>query len=312
MSMSGLFPQQFKTEERLVYISAGGETYPLHSPPWRVVLQEEGFGVPPIEYVVDRAPFQHGDTVRSFYLGPRPIQLVVLHNFCSRAEYWQGRNDLIDILRPTIGEEPPRPGTLVYYMSGGKRRALNILLDSGPGFVPSEGGWREWSFTEALRFTAHDPVWFDPAARSQTLLYVTPATELVFPATFPIFFSETAGLVNSVFYNGTWLEYPVIHVTGPVTGFTVTNLATGMKLGLTQPVLEDYTVTFDLRGIKTVTGSDGVNWSNAVSADSNLTSFALVPSPAVPAGVNEFLLGGTGTDNRTRVVVEYFERYMGI
>jgi len=197
-------------------------------------------------------------------------------------------------------------------MSGGKRRALNVLLDSGPGFAPPEGGWREWSFTEALRFTAHDPVWYDPTRRSQTLMYVTPQTELVFPATFPIFFSETAGLRNMVFYSGTWQEYPIIIVHGPVTGFTLTNLATGMMLGLTEPVPADYYVVFNLKGIKTVTGSDGANWSNAVSPESNLTSFALVPSPAVPAGVNEFLLGGTGTDNRTRVVVEYFERYMGI
>jgi hypothetical protein len=297
--------------ETMIYKSGDGRVYPLHVPPQRVVMQEEGFGMPPIEYVTDRAPFQHGDSLRSFYLAPRTIQLVILHNFCSRAEYWVGRNNLLNVLRPIMHPEPPPPGQLLYHMAGGLQRALDVYIESGPGYTPQEG-WREWSFTEALRFVAHDPTWYDPRMRSQVLLPTNPTTDLVFPITFPIVFSETAGSKSYIMYPGTFATYPTVSITGPIIGFELENTTVGAKLGLIENVPEGYTVTFVLHGLKTVTGSDGQNWLNRVSADSDLTTFALWPNPSAPDSVNEFHIGGTGTNAQTRVVVSYYERYIGI
>jgi hypothetical protein len=297
--------------ERLVYIRRDGLTYPLHAPPWRAVLSHEGFGTPPIDYVADRSPFQHGDTVRSFFLTPRSIQLIVLHNFCSRAEYWQGREDILDLLRPGFGTDPVQAGKLLYYLPGKKKRQIDVLIESGPGFTPQEG-WREWSFTEALRFVAHDPTWYDPDAYAETLLYHAPALNLIFPITFPIVFDETAGIRTFVVYKGTWISYPSIDVVGPVTGFNLVNLVTGTNIGLSAPVPDGVTVTFNLQGIKTVTGTDGQNWLNRVTPDSDLSAFALVPPPFAPEGVNEFSLSGTGTSPHSRVVVRYNDRYFGI
>ena len=302
----------FHGEERIFYVSPEGVRYNLHVPPYRVVLSEEGFGTPPLEYVTDRAPFQHGDVVRSFFVGPRPIQLVVLHNFCSRAEYWQGREDFLNMVRPRMGEQAPVPGKLLYYLSGKKRRQIDVFLDSGPGFTPPESGWREWTFTEAIRFTAHDPSWYDPAINAQTLLYYEPALNLIFPITFPIVFDETAGIQLFIDYEGTWLVYPVVDVIGPVTGFTLTNQIDGNTIGLADPVPEDYTVTFDLRGSKVVTGSDGANWIPSVTADSDLTNFSIIPAPRAPGGRNPMALSGTGTNAQSRVVVKWYTRYFGI
>ena len=180
----------FRSEERLVYIRPDGVKYTLHAPPWRAVLSEEGFGTPPLEYVVDRAPFQHGDTVRTFTAGPRPIQLVIIHNFCSRADYWTGREEFLNAVKPQVGAAPPMPGKLLYYLSGRKKRQIDVLLESGPGFVQPEGGWREWSFTEAIRFVAHDPAWYDPTVNLTTFVFPTSQQQLVFPITFPIFSSS--------------------------------------------------------------------------------------------------------------------------
>lgn len=299
------------TGERLVYIRRDGVVYPLHAPPWRAVLSEEGLGTPPIEYVADRAPFQHGDTVRSFFLTPRAIQLVVLHNFCSRDEYWTGRQEFLDLVRPGFGTNPVEAGKLLYYLPGHRKRQIDVLIDSGPGFTPQDG-WREWTFTEAIRFTAHDPTWYDPDGYAQSLLYHAPALNLIFPITFPIVFDETAGIASFVIYRGTWISYPIVDVVGPVTGFNLTNLITGTNLGLSAPVPAGYTVTFNLQGIKTVTGSDGENWLNRVTPDSDLSGFALVPSPLAPDGVNNMSLSGTGTSAASNVIIRYNDRYFGI
>lgn len=299
-------------EERLVYIRHDGVRYLLHAPPWRAVLSEEGFGTPPLEYVTDRAPFQHGDTVRSVFLGPRPVQLVVTHNFCSRADYWTGRQNFLDALRPTVGIAPPQPGKLLYYLSGGRRkRQLDVLLDSGPGFVQPEGGWREWSFTEAIRFTAHNPTWYDPTGVITNYVFTTAANQLVFPITFPILFSGIADY-TSITYDGSWAEYPTIIITGPVTGFRIENITTGDEIGLDGDIVDGEVVTINLTGIKTITNNLGDNLLSRLTSDSDLSTFSLLPDPGAPGGVNQIRISGSGTTVASFVSIVWYRRYFGI
>lgn len=298
--------------ERLVYVRPDGVKYRLHAPPNKVVMSEEGFGLPPLEYVVDRAPFQHGDTVRSFHLNPRPVQLVVLHNFCSRAEYWDGRASLLDAIRPNrvTDFQTQAVGKLLYYLANGQKRQLDVLPDSGPGFAPPQGGWREWSFMEVLRFTAHDPAWYDPAQQSAAFS-IGSASAVVFPIVFPITFAETLS-VSAITYAGSWLEYPSFTVAGPVTGLRIVNLTTGQVLQLNYSLPAGYSLTITLRGIKSIQRSDGVNLLNHLSDDSNLSTFALLPDPEAPGGINNIQVGGSGTTASTVITMHWHSRYIGI
>lgn len=296
--------------ERLVYIRPDGVKYRLHAPPNKVIMSEEGFGLPPLEYVVDRAPFQHGDTVRSFHLNPRPVQLVVLHNFCSRAEYWDGRASLLDATRPNrvTDFQTQAVGKLLYYLANGQKRQLDVLLDSGPGFTPPQGGWREWSFTEVLRFTAHNPAWYDPIAQVTSFAGSTPAT---FPMTFPVTFTSF-GKQASVAYLGTWIEYPSFTVIGPISGLYILNETTGksLQLGYNLPAGQSLTIT--LQGIKSIVQSDGTNLLNYLTDDSDLSDFALVPEPEAAGGVNVITLTGSGTTGATSASMTWYRRYIGI
>lgn len=309
----GAAPACFSAQERLFYIRADGIRYPLHARPWRTVLSQEGFGTPPLEYVTDRAPFQHGDTIRSFYLGPRPVQVVVLHNFKSRADYRNGRDLFLQTVQPEtpIGNNAYRMGKLLYYLANGQKRQLDVTLDSGPGFVQPEGGWREWSFTEAIRFTAHDPLWYDPNAVTTTFTFTAAENQLVFPVTFPIIFSGTSSHTD-ITYGGTWIEYPIITVYGPVTGFNIENLTTGDGITITGDIPAVYSVTIDLHGLKTVVGSDGTNWLHRISSDSELSTFSLAPHPTAPGGVNQIRVSGSGTNLDSFVSLSWYKRYFGI
>lgn len=297
-------------KERLVYIRPDGVRYPLYAPPTRTISAEEGFGTPPIEYITDTGPLQHGSTVRDFRLQPRTVQFVVMQNFTSRAEYRDGRAALLDVLRPNRTTDFATKGKLLYYLANGAKRQLDVMLESGPGFTPDQGGWRAWSFTEVLRFIAHDPLWYDPAQQSSTFATISPA-ELVFPATFPVLFGSL-GAINNVTYTGTWLSYPTFVVTGPLSSFRVENTSTNKKIQLDYTLPAGYTMTITLNGQKTISRSDGVNLAGFLSPDSDLTTFALEPDPVVSGGVNALRVGGSGTSGASSVTMYWYVRFFGI
>ncbi len=303
-------PRITSGREKLYYIRPDGVKYLLHAPPGRVLMSEEGLGTPPMEYVSDQAPFQHGDTVRSFTLGVRPIQLVILQNFTSRAAYRQGRASLLDTIRPNRITNFNTQGLLRYHLADGSKREIPVVLESGPGFAPPEGGWRGWSFTEVLRFAAHDPVWRDPAIN--TISFVETDEDLLFPATFPIKFGGFGGVIAGLAYPGTWEEYPSFTITGPITAPSIENVTTGDKITLSYILPAGYTITITLRGQKSIVLSDGTNLLNKLTPDSDLVSFSLQPDPIAPLGVNELRVTGTGTSPATSVTMSWYNRYFGV
>lgn len=301
--------QGLRLNERLVYERPDGVRVRLHAPPSKVVLQTEGFGTPPLDYVTDRAPFQHGDTVRSWTANVRSVQVVLMQNFCSRADYWNGRAALLDAIRPNRVTDFTVPGKLLYYLGNGQRRQLDVWLESGPGFQPPQQGWRAFSFTEVLRWQAHDPAWYDPT--QYTTSVVQSAGELVFPIVFPIVFGGL-GTTVGINYQGTWLEYPTIVITGPVTGPSIENTTTGKLLALATTIPAGMTATFALRNQKTITRSDGMNLLPFLTADSDLTEFALQPDPIASGGVNTLQISGSDATVDTSIEVLYYHRYIGI
>lgn len=300
---------RFKVNERLVYVRPDGLQYRLHAPPSRVVMSEEGFGMPPLSYITDRAPFQHGDSVRTFVLETRPMQVVVLYQFCSRSEYWNGRAELIDTLRPNRVTDFDNPGKLLYYLGNGSKRQLDVFLEAGPGFPPrDDNAWREWSFTEALRFVAHDPVWYDPTQIGVGFAGPTAAT---FPATFPITFSGYQ-LTVGMTYLGTWPEYPTFVIGGPLDGPRIENLTTGQVITVAYNLPAGATMSIYLRGQKRIVLGTGENLLSYLTPDSALTEWSLAPDPQAPGGANAIRVSGTNASVATTATMFYYNRYVGV
>lgn len=276
------------------------------APPFFIV-QDDGYGMPPIDYVTQRGPFQHGVTPKDFFLLPRVIQVIYRRNACSRAEYWNLRAQLLDVLRPGRLNGKPTPGILRKYLSNGKVREFFAIIQEGPSFPSNgDGTWDEWSIRDTLRFVCHDPVARDPNVKS-VIVQSSGGTSGLFPITFPFTFGSLGTGGVTITYGGTWLSYPTIVFTGPLTGPIVNNLTTGEKVQLDTTIPAGRVVTANLQyGFKTVQLDDGTNYIGFVSPDSDMASFHLQP------GTNQMQIIASGTSVASSIAIQWFERFIGI
>lgn len=294
----------FKQLDQTIWITPDGITYPLDRPNKGWVLSDDGWGMPPIEYVTQRGPFQHGESVRAVFLRPRTIQVIIRQQGCSRSEYWSLRNNLLDMLRPA--RAGTTPGTLRKIMAGGEIRDFDAYASQGPAFPGRQPGvWDEWSIQDTIRFTCFNPIATKPTLYS--LAFVSASSSVfTFPVTFPVTFGAFGGAGAAV-SNGTWETYPVLILNGPLTSPTIQNLTTDEKFQLNTTVSAGQVVTVDFAyGKKSVTRNDGTNLMGFVSSDSDLGTFHLDP------GSNQFQAVASGATVASSMVLEWYDKYVGI
>lgn len=289
------------------YITPDGQIYSLEGIN-KYMMSIEGEGMPPINYITQRGPFQHGISLTDYFLGPRIIQMLVRQQDCSRQNYWNLRAALLNYLRPNR-VDPVATGRLRKYFPDGSRRDIDVLIQQGPNFEPRNlSRWDEYAFQETLRFIAFNPIYYNPTQRVST---ATQSGQLVFPITFPITFGAYNSL--SITYLGTWLDYPTIELTGPMSYPRFTNTVTGDFIQFNYVIPPGVVVTFSLLyGSKAVTDSLGNNLMGYVSSDSDLTTFSLVPDPIAPNGVNTINIIAGGASVASSIVFKSYDRYIGI
>ena len=296
-----------------LFIADDGTQIVLGGTRGRAVLTEEGTGMPPVEYITQRAPFQQGESVLDRFLRPRVIQLLVRHKFCSREAYWQGRQELLTALNKT--------GVLRKIRHNGVKRDFSVRILEGPKFEASPPNtWQAWSYQEVLRFVAHNPVAFNPTQKSHTIEHPSAHP---FPYTFPFFFSDynsdltypitypiqfiTWDYTEEVTYAGTWKDYPRVTINGPVGPRSyIENVTTGHSIVVQDYYVEDGDyIYFDLTtSTKTLRNSSGEDISEYASGD--LAEFALEP------GVNEIRARLDSGGGGSSVVLSWYERFIGV
>ena len=299
------------------YISPDGERYYFDTRESKFAMSFMGDGMPPIEYISQRGPFQHGETIYDYRLNPRVIQFAHYSGAKDRHRYWDKRADVLNLLRPNRQSAGSFDlGTLRKYMIDGTIRDIDVMIERGPLFKSMDlNKWDEFGFMETLRFVAPDPTFYDPALDTLTWSLGIVQVELEFPITFPIEFSESLiqGETNTITYDGTWLSYPTIVITGPISGFNIENVDTGKMIQLNYAIQAGEIVTISLEyGNKTVESDIQGNIIGVVSTDSDLAEFAIVSDPEAAGGVNNLEVNGASADNDTEIVLSYFTRYIGI
>jgi len=302
------------------YISPDGEVYRFETDD-KFLISETGFGMPPISYITQRSPIQHGETAIDFRLNPRVIQLVHRRNGCSREEYWANRSALLNVIRPNRANYygrsyPPllQHGKLRKIFKDGSMRDLDVVIEQGPEFVARDPSrWDEWAFTETLRFIAHDPILYDPVEKSQVWTLALDS-ELEFEITFPIRFGDQAVNTNTdITYLGSWLSYPRFVIQGPTTGFYIENTTTEEVLRYTRRIVNGETVTVGLDfGNKSIVSSVSGSVIRYLTDDSDLATFHIAPDPEAPSGVNTFnIILPDPVFGTTAITMYWYDRYIG-
>lgn len=283
----------------------------------RWLLTFEGQGMPEINYITQRGPFQHGITVLDFRFGPRTISYLHHRSACNRMGYWDVREELIEYCGPDrqVPNTPFKLGALSKVRPDGSTRNIDVTILSGPyGNPRSLDRWRELGYTETLKWLAPDPAFYDPTLNIVPLT-IDACSDLVFPFEFPfIFCGDSLSVINSITYTGNWFSYPIINFTGPWdAGAFIVNVTTNRKLQFTRAIPAGTTVTIDTRyGKKTVTDHLGNSWRGSLTGDSNLSWF-LLHAPGAPGGVNVISAGGTGgVPGVSKVELQYYTRFKGM
>lgn len=269
------------------------------------------FGAPPTEFQTRRGYRQDGVTEISYNLLPRPISISVFRSHsCTRAEYWDLRQELLDFLRPNRG------GPLTYKIirPDNTQRALTVRADPGLAFN-TQATRNNWDIEEPITFIAHDPLWFDPTEATPTISTAS-GDELSVPVNVPV----QVGILGVQFstgtlsYAGTWKTYPTITLIGPYTSCAIYNRITGASLNFTTNIIAGERRIIDLTpGSQSVQDSEGVNKFSELAPSSNLVDFYIQSELAengTALRMDAVFVGGS--DGVSNFILEYYNRYFGI
>lgn len=294
-----------------VSYAVGGNTFVLsnQSPTFPVhYLGDENFGLAPLHLITSRSPVQQGDTTLDFRLDPRIIQIPLLVECATLQEQYDQRNYLIQMFKPSN-----KNGTLIVEYPDGRQRHITTRVLGGLDFnMDTQAGY---SIRTVIRLRCSDPTWFDPNQVTLPIVTIS-GTPTAYPKAYPVTYGTSAfGGTYDLTYTGSWLSYPIITVTGPVTNFSITNTSSNQNITLVTgtTIAAGSQLRFDLRyAYKTVTDQNGVNKIGLVDSSSELAQFAIYPAPDVADGINTLVVTGSGTTSASSVYLSYYNRFVGI
>jgi len=292
------------TAEAFYLRNSAGDTVDLNGPVY--VVDHDGLLAPSIRRVWQEGPQQHGASQTVARLQRRVVTLGLAW-VRDDTNTWTYRSDILEIFN--------RPDYTVWLdtvIPAGTRRLDVRLLGglSGPRPARHDGIMRD-----VVQVVADDPVFYDPTPTVYTFALAAGGSAGPIPLVIPWKIgASTLAETQTITYTGTWREYPIVKVTGPITDCVITNNATSEKLDLTGTTIADgdyYEI--DLRyGYKTVTDSSDTNQIADLTNDSDLATWHLAPHSEATDGVNSITVTGTNANTNTVIAITYYNRYMGI
>jgi hypothetical protein len=301
------------------FITPDGKTYNFHSHD-KASIEMEGLGMPPIEYITQTSPYEHGEVLLDYRLKPRIVQFTHFRSSCSRQGYWDNRSTFIDLFRPNriaFGSSFT-PGVFRKILPTGKKRDLNVVLADGFKFKDSSSKqWDRNLIQETLQFVAHDPIIYDPDIVTKIWTIASTTESLIFPitsASWPLIFGTGIfGVAITFTYAGNWPSYPVIRLTGPMSEIRIINTSFPITVQIGYSISEGDWIDIDFYK-KTITNSLGTDLIGLLSEDSedDFQAFHIGYDPEIVGGSNTiYLYGSNALVGTTSACLTYYNRYVG-
>lgn len=281
-------------------------TYTLNDGAPFSLISAANIGMAPVRRLSERGPYQHGDSDTGFRLEPRVITLALFANADTLAEMDTHRATLQTAFRPRS-----TPIKLRATRDDGAIRQIDAYtlnqLDWPHGGDDRIGA----SQRMAVQLRCPDPAWYDPTSFSLVLSSISNSTR-GYPIPMMVPNVQTPGSAidgtDTISYTGTWPDYPIVYLVGPLTDPVLTHVTLGLTLDFTGvTIASGKTYTIDLRyGYKTVTDGDGANAIDELTADSDLAEFRLEP------GDNDINLVASSATSASGARLLYTLRYAGL
>lgn len=323
-------------------LDGGVSPYVIDQTRDRNVMFFTGFGMPEFRYNSSTTSYQHGETVNSYRMLPREVSVGLRVNGCSREEYWEKRREVLDALRPnrvirsdifvsptgTVdllanrlchGPGQWGPGTLVIDLPTGESFAVDALIQDGLVFQPSDlDEWDEWSIDETIQFYCPNGYVYNPNFFE-----------------FDITLNNNLTFAN-LEYQGTWVTYPVIEISGgqgaggvTANPWSITNeypdpqtISMSYLPGLNEKIVIELSpgnksawLTTDLAGVQESVIDNIFGYANVESNSVDFSSWSIgAKDDRARCGL------GQAGDNRLQfsqlsgynVKIKYYERFVGI
>lgn len=275
---------------------------------------DDGLGMSPMHRITERGPLQHGNTDRGYRLDPRNLRLIFDIIADTQTAWESGRNSIMSIFQPGNAAITLKFAyeTRTYYLD------CHYI---GQMSLPSADriGWNQIVIADLV---ANDPTFYGDSKSISFALGSGGTGTMLVPTVIPMTVGTTTlNTYRAVNYYGTFLTYPIIRITGPITNCVITNTGTDEKLDFTGTTIAAGTYyEIDCRyGYKTVVNNAGTSVIANLTNDSDLATFHIGTKDEVggvgdPSGAaaNSFHITGTSISGATKIEMQYYERFVGI
>lgn len=284
-----------------------GIEYSLDDGTYSYWTVDDGLGMAQMHRITERGPLQHGDTDRGYRLDPRNIRLILDTLSDTQATFETNRLAMLSIFKPSTTPIILKlvMETRTYYLDVYYVASMSMPSNDRMG----------WNQIVIVDLVANDPTYYGESQAVSFVLGGETSNMMLVPTVIPMTIgASTLDADQSIIYNGTFLSYPTIRITGPITDPCITNNSTSEKLDFTGTTINssDY-YDIDCRyGYKTITDSTGANKISTLTNDSDLATFHIAPDFEAGGGINSFTVTGTSVTESTRVDMQYYERFIGI
>lgn len=267
------------------------------------LLGVDGLGLPDFARFEERGPLQDGVTDMGFRYDARKVNIALGIYGVDVADLYVKRAALISKFKPSN-----TPGILRIVTGSGVIRQLDAFMLGG---LSNDDRDRDYTYQKnVIALKCPDPAFYDLLA-SYTVIQGGGGGSAYVVNT-PVPFTIGSSILDaseSIPYDGSYDEYPIIRIIGPVTNPSIVHNLTGDKLafGATTIAQGDWYEIDTRYGVKTVKDSSGVNKIGELSNDSDLATFRII------AGEDNVLSAtGSSITSSTMIEIVWHNRYLGI